>query len=447
MKRFSNLRHLYNEQFSGPAGSVFRGMSTLALGTGTARLLGVVSIPLLTRIYSPEDYGVLAVFTSLVALLVPFLTLRYVTALPLPRTNAMAMNLMALSALLLLGLTATITAVLAVFGSKILGLVSMQILAPWWGLIALGVLGAGIYEMLSMWATRRRAYKIIAKTQVTQAFTGQAIKIGLGLLSIKPLGLLIGQIAAQSGGIGSFVKRFHLDFQQERRKITWQRMKFIACYYRSFPIYRLPSQVLLVFSAQAPLLFCAALYDGKTTGQLGLAMMSLTMPITLIGNSMAKAYYAEMTIIKNVPGKVRSVTMEVQKKLFIIGTPLALVIAFFGQDLFSLVFGEKWSLAGKFSSLLSFFTLLQLTSSPLMQVLNFSRSQLSFLVLNAIRTLGLFAIFLSAKICGLDSYSFVASLGIFLFVFYGGVSIWVFKIISGEARSVSGIRSGRQGEK
>jgi len=92
------IASLSSRLFGGPAGPVFRGMGTLALGAGVARIIGVVSIPVLTRIYSPADYGVLAVFTALVGMLVPVLTLRYGAAIPLPRYDGMAMNLMALAA-------------------------------------------------------------------------------------------------------------------------------------------------------------------------------------------------------------------------------------------------------------------------------------------------------------------------------------------------------------
>ena len=77
-------------------GSVFRGMFTLALGSGAARLISIAVIPVLSRIYAPEDYGVLSVFIALTAILAPLLSLRYVTALPLPRHPGLAMSLFAL---------------------------------------------------------------------------------------------------------------------------------------------------------------------------------------------------------------------------------------------------------------------------------------------------------------------------------------------------------------
>src|SRR5690606_12731715 len=79
------------------ASAVFKGMITLALGSGGARLIGLAAIPLLSRLYSPEDFGLLAVFSSMVLILAPLVSLRYVLALPLPRRDGTALNLLALS--------------------------------------------------------------------------------------------------------------------------------------------------------------------------------------------------------------------------------------------------------------------------------------------------------------------------------------------------------------
>lgn len=147
-------------------------MFTLALGSGIGRAIGVLSIPILTRIYTPDDYGVLSVFTALVFMLVPVLTLRYVTAVPLPRQEGTAMNLMVLSAVLMLASVLFFTLVLLFFAEPLLSLISMEALAPWWWLIVLGMLATACYEIMTAWGTRRRGYRTIARTQVVQSVVG-----------------------------------------------------------------------------------------------------------------------------------------------------------------------------------------------------------------------------------------------------------------------------------
>lgn len=425
--RISNLSA---RLFGGPASAVFRGMGTLVLGTGAARVIGVVAIPVLTRMYSPADYGVLAVFTALVGMIVPVLTLRYGVAIPLPRHDGMAMNLMALAAALMLGMTLMVSLLLGIFGPVLLGQVSMEVLAPYWWLIALGILGTGSYELLSLWATRRQAYRIIAQTQVTQSALSVVIKIGLGLLAFKPVGLLIGQVVAQSGGMGTFITRFWADFRRTAGMISLRRMGFVARYYRGFPIYRLPSQFLLVFSTQAPLLFTTALYDVETTGQLGLALMALALPINFVGQSIGNAYYAEIAqLSRKAPIKILEITKSVQKRLFAIGIPSVLVLFFWGSELFRLVFGEIWSKAGLFASILSIYILLQFTSAPLIQVLNVFNRQKLFLAINIARTMILIIIFFIFHILNFPAIYFIIAYSGFMMFFYLVISYLIIKFL------------------
>lgn len=413
------FKRLLSRQLQGESGNVFRGMLTLVMGAGLARIVGLASIPILTRLYSPEDYGVLAIYTSIVAVLVPILTLRYVTAIPLPKTDAMAFNLFMLCAKLILVGTLLISLVLGFFGETVLGWFSMQEFAHLWWLIAIGVLGTATYELFSLWATRKKDYKIIAKTQFTQSLTGNAVKIGLGLLSLKPLGLVIGQLIAQSGGVGSLFKNAYQDFKKLYPNLSAKKQKFVAKYYQDFPWFRLPSQFLMVLSIQAPILMMSALYDKESTGQLGLAIMALSLPVSLIGSAMSKAYYAEIASLgKHNIKRIKELTFSVQKKLFIVGAPFSLLVYLFSETLFKLIFGDDWSEAGKFASILAPFILFQFTSSPLMEVVNILGSQIIYLILHSLRLLGLYGLYLLSYNIQLEENFFILLLSIYLSIFY-----------------------------
>src|SRR5690554_3947217 len=379
----SKIKNLAHRQLQGEAGGVFRGMITLAMGAGLARIVGIASIPILTRLYSPDDYGVLAVYTSIVTILVPILTFRYVTAIPLPKTDAMAFNLFVLCAKLIALGTLLIALTLGLFGHTVLGWFSMEELAPYWWLIAIGVMGTASYELFSMWATRKKDYKVIAKTQFSQSLLGNLVKIGLGIIALKPLGLVFGQIVAQSGGIGSFLKSAQKDFKKLYPLVSNKKQKLLASYYQDFPKYRLPSQFLMVLSVQAPVLMMAALYNKDITGQLSLAIMALSLPVGLIGGAMGRSYYAEIASIgKSDFNKIWRITLDVQKKLFAIGFPATLFLIAFAKPLFIFVFGAQWEVAGIYATYFAFFTLLQFTSNPLVQVLNVVGSQIVFLIIN-----------------------------------------------------------------
>src|SRR5690606_11727504 len=109
------LRKLREKLLGGEHGGLWRGTLTLLAGSGAGRIIAVLSMPVLTRLYGPEDFGVLALFTALTGMLVPVATLRYVLALPLPRKDGVAINLLALNLGLLSGFSLTVAVFLGIF--------------------------------------------------------------------------------------------------------------------------------------------------------------------------------------------------------------------------------------------------------------------------------------------------------------------------------------------
>lgn len=427
------LRYRISKRFfGGEAGGVFRGMATLLMGSGIGRLIGIATIPILTRLYSPEDFGTLSVFTALVAILAPLVTLRYVLAFPLPRQEKEAMNLLAVSVALMLALSALITFVLLLWGEALLGLMSMEVLAPWWWLIALGVLGTATYEMFSMWATRCRDYKVIAQTNVIQSVAGAVVKIGLGLASLQPLGLLIGQIVAQAGGISRFLRVFFSEFSSSWHYINLKRIQKTAWRHRGFPIWRVPSQFFLVFSQQAPVVFAASLFSAALAGQLGLALSVIGMPLTLIGGAMGKALYGEASrIYLDDPLKVVRMAQMTQRRLLAIGLLPTVILILFGEEIFSFTFGAEWSVSGFFASILSIALLFQFSSAPLIQLTNILSSQYIYLLINGVRLLGVVLVFVITKYYSLSEFWFVVMYSVLNLFFYFGVSFFVISVIRG----------------
>ena len=375
-------------------GSILRNMMILASGTAGAQVIAFAAMPIITRIYSPSDFGVLAIFVAILSLLVPFATFRYSVAIPLPRRSQTAVSVLALSVLLSFAVAIFMTIVLFFSADYIFVLFSVSVLSQYWWLLPIALLGAGVYETLVSWSTREKQFKIIAKTKMTQSIASSIVKIVLGFLAFKPFGLLIGHVVAQVAGIGSIVSQSQAVFLQNKKHITLSRIFFLAKRYSDFPKYQIASRFLLAFASQTPLMFVAWMYDSETTGQLALALMVLGIPINLIGSTMGQAYYGEIANIgkKNV-SKIKEITFSLIKKLFVLSIMPFLVLLLFGEVLFSFIFGVNWAQAGVFSSILAFYLVAQFISSPFVNVLNLYEKQSLFLQINLVRVFLMFLIF------------------------------------------------------
>lgn len=370
-------------------------MAKLATGSGMAKIIGLFTAPVITRIYLPEHFGVLSVFAALVGLLIPLGTLRYCMAIPLPKSDATATNLTALALTALLIVSSLSLAVFGLFGPLILQKLSMEQLIPYWWLIPIAIVGTGSYQLLTQWAVREKGFKSLAQTKVWQKIIGSVIKIGLGLAGLKPLGLLIGQIFTQAGGILTLFRSFRSKLSDNWKHVNRYRMNFLFKRYSDFPKYRLPSQFLLVLATKAPLLFFAWHFGAHTTGQFGLALMIVALPLDLLGQSIGKAYYAEIAkIAKNKPKIVYEITINILKKLFMVSIPPFLVLILFGPSLFQFVFGSVWREAGVFASQLALYLISQFLFNPIGNALTVFRRQDLILVIHSIRLTAVILVFL-----------------------------------------------------
>lgn len=405
-------------------------MTQLAVGGILARGISLLTVPIISRIYSPADFGLLAIYVSVIQIILPVFTLRYVFAVPLPRRDVTALNLFALCGVIGLAQTAIITLALLLFGKPFLDLFSAGALAQWWFLIALGALMAGMAELFSAWATRKRAYGRMAANSVSILVIGEGLKIGLGLAGLKPLGLILGQMTGQSGGIISFSRAFMADFKRIPEVVSWKRMRFLARYYSSFPTLRLPSQFLLAFSVQAPLLYTARLYDVAASGQVGLALMTLALPVNVIGQAVGKAYYAEVARIgRSRPHDIYVLSKKVQLRLLALGLPPTLVLLAFGPQIFAFAFGAKWTDAGLYASILAIYMFLQFTSAPLIQLLNVFGRQDIFLFINLFRSGWIVVLFWACHHFSLDIVTYIRSYSFLMAAFYFIITIYIFYVI------------------
>jgi O-antigen/teichoic acid export membrane protein len=405
-------------------------MAMLVSGTGIAKVIGMLFVPVITRIYQPEHMGVLSVFTALTAILVPFGSLRYTTAIPLPKNDGAATNIAVLCGLCLLITSILTFLVFWVSAPSLLRLLSMEKLLPFWWLLPFAFASTGLYELLSSWAVREKAFKPLAKTKIWQAITSGSFKIGLGFFGFKPLGLLIGQLFNQAGGVLSLSISFWGKFKLNYRHVSKSRILFVAKHYADFPKYRLPSQFLLVLSTKAPLFFFAWQFGSGSTGQIGLALMILALPITLVGQTTGQAYYAEIAKIgRRQPEKIFKLTQSITKRLFLVSIPPFLILTFFGPWLFQVVFGQMWREAGLFASILAIYLLTQFISAPMINALSVFKKQKELFFLNIVRLLLISFVFSISFAFEIEPAASLLLYSVTLSIYYTLISITVLRII------------------
>lgn len=354
-------------------GSFVKNVSMLVGGTAFAQLITIILLPVLTRLYSPEDFGVLAVYLSFVALISVVSCLRLEIAIPIPKEDkdAVALFVLSLGSVVMITL---LTAVGTILFSKPIDQATQGKLEGYVWLIPLSVFFSGIYAALQYWATRKKAFSLVAKTRLSQAIGGSSTQIGFGYAGLAPLGLLIGQLVSMGAGIIGLSRYFAKNNSPLLRNITVSQLKSVFKQYDRFPKYSTWEAFANSGAIQIPVILIAYYAVSAEAGFLMLAMRLLSAPMSLIGGAVGQVYLAEASE-KNYEGQLEQFTHNTVRALAKIGTPPILFAGMAAPFLIPIIFGEEWQRAGILIAWMSPWFLMQFITSPVSMALHITNNQ------------------------------------------------------------------------
>jgi len=359
--------------------ALLRDIMKIVSGTAGGRAILLITLPIVTRLYSPEDFKLLAVFAALVSTTSVIACLRMEVAVPFSDNDDDAANILAIA------LTSTVSFALGLLALSLLapmtiaGWISTPDIAPYLWLVPLAVLLAGSYASLQSWVIRKRRFGIIARTRVGQAIIGAGTMLGLGWFAFAPLGLLLGNTLTLGAGVVSLCAQSLRNDHTVIRNINLRRMHEMLVRNRRYPIFSTPEALANVAAIQFPILIIAAT-AGSEAGQLFLAMQVMTVPMTLIGASVGQVYSSRAAEeLRN--GTLHGFTKMIMIKLFLVGLAPMLLAAILAPFIVPIIFGAEWQRAGVLIAWISPWMLFQLVASPVSLVMALLERQQHMLIL------------------------------------------------------------------
>lgn len=409
-----------------PVNSFARGVAVLSSGTGGAQLLLLLAAPVLTRLYSPEDFGVLAVFVSILSILGVIASLRYELAIPIAEDDQTALNVVALCLLITIGMAFFTGILVWLAGDWFAEKLNVAEVSTYFWLLPIGVFLIGIYQTFNYWATREKAFGRISKTKLTQSVS--SLLVQFSFFKLGPLGLIAGYITGQVFGAGRLAKSAF--DSADRRSFSFHRIKSAASRYRRFPQFTTWSGLINTSGHQLAPLVLASFFGTAIAGWYALANRVVSMPANLIGSAVGQVFFAHAAEAKK-QNKLAELVENVQTKLIMIALPVSILIFLVGADVFAWLFGEDWRMAGEFAQWLILSSFAGFLISSLSMIFPVLEKQGQGLMLQII----LFILKISGLLIGLMFNDYL--LAIILYAIGGmlGYSIYVVAInISSGAR-------------
>lgn len=322
---------------------------TLMTGTTIAQAIPIAITPILTRMYSPEDFGVLALFIAITAIIGSVANGRYELAIMLPTKDDDAINIAAMGLLIATLLSLMLFFPVIFLNDHVVEKLDNQFIGFWLYFVPLAVWVLGLYNVLSYLNNRKKIYKDMAKASVYKSVAQAAVHLGMGAIKATASGLILGQIV--SNLVANTKLALNVKRQYRLNKINWIEMQRLAKRYIDFPKYSMWAALSNALSYQLLNMLITIFYSVATLGFYSLSQRILGLPSSLIGESIGRVYFQEAMLEKNKTGKAVKIFKSTTKKLVIISCVFFVPLYFFLPVIFAIAFGEQWRIAGEYSQL------------------------------------------------------------------------------------------------
>lgn len=340
-----------------------KNVTTQVLGTGIAQVLPFLATPLLTRLFTEKDFAIYTSFFAIASIFAVAVGGKYYLAIVLPKEEGEAHKVFLLSIYLTIAYTFALAGILPFF-HQFFPENLHQVLY----FVPVYVLFYGLWSSYVNVSIRHKTFSSNAISKVLQSAGYIVCAIGLGFSKIMAFGLVVAKVFGTASSWIFLTRKVSNRF----RMIPLKNLRKVAIEYIDFPKYGIWPAFLNTISLQALILILAKFYPIDDLGFYGLTYMVLSAPLTLIGASYKDVFYQKMADLMNTDGQSKALLFFKKSTLalFAMGLPIGLTLYFFGEPLFSFVFGEKWERSGEFASILALSFVVKLVVSPLSSVFN-----------------------------------------------------------------------------
>jgi len=322
-----------------------RHVLTLISGSAAAQALTLALAPVLTRLYVPENFGVLALYSSLLFISMPLVSARYEMAIVPAENDDEAFGLLLLSCgiAILFGLMTTLLML-----PRLTTVLRMQALQRYVWLVPFSVIVTGFYQAVRQYRIREKQFHDISVSQIVQSGGAAVAQFGSVVIQASAWGLLLGQLSGLlastyvlSRSVKSAWDRWHRLHQDQH----FATLRGLAVRYRRHPTFLPWGGFVDSMAQRLPILMLSGFYGPYFLGLYAVADRIIRMPISLIGQNCAPVLFQKMSE-QDTKARIASILMRwgLGMSAFFLLPAVALYLA--SRFLFAVVLGKTWAAAG-----------------------------------------------------------------------------------------------------
>ncbi len=347
------MKNTFSNLFLRIKSSIFlRDVAILGSGALLAQVIPALSSPILTRLYSPADFGLFAVFMAIVSSVSPSVNGQYEVAVVLPKQRSVALELFTIAIWFGIGVTMISLFILLFLHRHILVLLNASALSGWVYIIPVVLFMFGLFNLFNYYANRNRNYGLMARSRLLRAVMIVIVNIFLGLIGVGFVGLVFGNIIGLAFAILYLLYYQRKDLKFIDFRLT-KRKFMIALQYKNYPIYSGSTSLLDGVALALPIYFLSGSYSAQVVGLYSLTIRIMYTPLSFISLSISQVNLKKIVDLMNSGEALLPYVIKIS--ILLIGIVLipVLILILYAPQLFSFIFGHQWQEAGIYARILA----------------------------------------------------------------------------------------------
>jgi len=345
-----------------------RNFLTMFSGISISQIIPIIVSPIIARLYSPEEFALLALFISTGLFFTNISTLQFDKAIMLPKSNSEARIVFMLSNISVVIIALISLLLLSIFNDFFIGIMGNHNMRIWLYLVPISVLFGGLLRSYSSWHSRMKKFKLVATRNVIHSSSSSMVKLTMGLIGVSCNGLIVGSLLGKIISTIYLINDDRSYRKQKKSNICISALSAAFMRYRKFPLYTNWQHLLNVINGTGSRYIISNFYGSNILGLYSFTSGILLRPLQLIGQSLSNVFFQRIAEKYKNQNDLWASIKKVLIYLSIIGFIFFLPIIIYGEVIFGFIFGPNWAEAGKYASILSPWLFFTFVISPISSV-------------------------------------------------------------------------------
>lgn len=355
-----------------------------------AQAIPILLTPLLTRIYSPEEFGIFAVYSTVASFVAMISNGRYCLSIILPKSKDKAETLVLISSLFTIFTGVLFSIILIFIGKNFFSALNIESVIQYTPFLIVTIILVGLYEALFYYGLREKMYRILAVNVIVQASVLIVLRLTSGYMGYTSVGLILSYL-------GSYLVSYILLLVRSKIQINFKDLKknskHLLSEYSNFPRFSLLSDILSTLANNSPNIFLNKIFGSTSAGYFSISDKVLGSPIWFVTSSVGDVFKQEASEQYRNGGSCKTVFTKTSRALFLIGIVPFLLIVLFVPTFVPFLFGENWAPAGEYIRIFSVMYFSSFVVNPVSYIIFIVNKQQYGILFQAIKLISIVAAF------------------------------------------------------